>query len=81
MKQGDGFIVDLLYNCKFAICVHHFKELIDPQLFMKIEFIRACREYIVQDLLNHEFDVNFIEDEMDMLLRHLPSSKSLVRMT
>ena len=31
---------------------------------------------IVQDLISHELDADFIEDEVDTVLRHLPSGKS-----
>ena len=31
---------------------------------------------IMHDLISHELDANFTEDEVDTVLRHLPSGKS-----
>ena len=32
--------------------------------------------FIVHDLISHELDADFTEDEVDTVLRHLPSGKS-----
>ena len=80
VKQGDEWIVDP--TTIIDICVHYFKELIGPQLLMTNEVSRARHEFYdvvgctVQDLISHELDADFTEDEVDTVLRHLPSGKS-----
>ena len=80
VKQGDELIVDP--TTIIGICVHYFKELIGPQLLMTNEVSRARHEFydvvgcIVHDLISHELDEDFIEDEVDTVLRHLLSGKS-----
>ena len=63
-------------------CGHYFKELIGPQLLMTKEVSRARQEFydvvgcIVHDIHSHELDADFTKDEVDKVLRHLPSGKS-----
>ena len=60
------------------ICVHYFKELIGLQLLMTNEVSIARHEFynvdgcIMHDLISHELDADFIEDEVDTVLWHLP---------
>ena len=80
VKQGDEWIMDP--TTIIDICFHYFKELIGPQLLMKNEVSRAHHEFydvvgcIVHDLISHELDADFTEDEVDTVLRHLPSGKN-----
>ena len=80
VKQEDAWIVDR--STIIEICVHYFKELIGPQLLMKNKVSRARHEFYdvvgctLQDLISHELDADFTEDEVDKVLRHLPSGKS-----
>ena len=75
LKQGDEWIVDP--STIIDICVHYFKELLVTN-----EVSRARHEFydvvrcIVHDLISHEFDADFTEDEVDTALRHLPNGKS-----
>ena len=75
LKQGDEWIVDP--STIIDICVHYFKELLVTN-----EVSRARHEFydvvgcIVHDLISHELDADFTKDEVDMVLRHLPSGKS-----
>ena len=54
----------------------------NPIIVYENDVIRACHEYydvvgcIVHDIISHELDVDFTEDEVDTVLRHLPSGKS-----
>ena len=67
VKQGDEWIVGP--STIIDICVHHFKELIGPHLLMKNEVSRARHEFYdvvgctMQDLISHELDADFTEDD------------------
>ena len=80
VKQGYEWIMDP--TTIFNIRVHYYKEFIGPQLLMTNEVSRACHESydvvgcIVHDLISHELDADFTEDEVDTVLRHFPSGKS-----
>ena len=80
VKQGDEWIVDP--SIIIDICVSYFKQLIGPQLVMTNEVTTARHEFYdvvgcsVHDLIRQELDADFTEDEVDTVLRHLPSGKS-----
>ena len=80
VKQGDEWIVDPTKI--IDICVHYFKEFIGPQLLMTNEVSRAHHEFydlvgcIVHDIISHDLDEDFTEEEVGIVLRHFSSGKS-----
>ena len=80
VEQGDEWIVDP--TTIIDLCVHYFKELIGPQLLTTNEVSRARHDFYdvvgctVEDLISHELDSDFTEDEVDNVLRQLSSGKS-----
>ena len=80
VKQGVDLIVDPIKV--IDICIKHFKDLIGPQLVLNDDVMQARHQFynvvggVVNDSICAELDADFLEEEVETVLLHLPNGKS-----
>ena len=81
VKQGVDLIVDPIKV--IDICIKHFKDLIGPQPVFNNDVMQARHQFynvvggVVNDSICAKLDVDFLEEEVQTILLHLPKGKSL----